>query len=567
MARNLTIPTRGRSPQPNTPKPQNLREALLAAFDPNAPVRQRSKSAETSPRSIKEFNPYASHIRNADLQEFIYKNNPDSHIPGNIKLAELREMADAIIHPQTVHSQVSQPRCKIPQSRATSPDCLELRSRSASPPLININNFNPYAPQIRKADLKNIILQIDSSYHVPSNVTLVELKNMTYRLIHPHRNLPQTSKDQNKRPQSRATSPARPGLRMRSALPALKNINTFDPYALHICKADLQEFILQIDPSSHIPSNTRRAELRDMAYRMIHPQSAPWHPSNVQASQSRASSPAQPGHRTRSASPAIISIKNFNPYAPHVKKADLMEVIFQIDPCSHVPSNIGLSALRDLVYQMIHPCTVNPQASNADKAPQSKLRNMAFRMIDPHDSLPQEDFEFDHFNPYDSNVQLSRLREFIFKMDPNCHIPSDVRLPHLCDLAYRLSSPSIQACPSAPAPSVNYSSVWYPSTSRKSQSPHRVQFSDQHMPITGKQNHSNVSSQKTFTHDAKIGNEYGQCSSGKSTANEDHNEISDESQDSNGSAGSKDNNNKFEVSSDDLSDSSKSIAQRGCLKK
>ncbi|CAH7686091.1 hypothetical protein PPACK8108_LOCUS20697 [Phakopsora pachyrhizi] len=87
------------------------------------------------------------------------------------------------------------------------------------------------------------------------------------------------------------------------------------------------------------------------------------------------------------------------------------------------------------------------------------------------------------------------------------------------------------------------------------------------MPFTGKQIHSNVSSQKTFTHDVEIGNEYGQCSSGKSTANEDHNEISDESQESNGSAGSKDNNNKFEVSSDDLSDSSKSIVQRGCLKK
>ncbi|KAI8444849.1 hypothetical protein BY996DRAFT_6425162 [Phakopsora pachyrhizi] len=740
-AYKLLHPTEDRPSRNYTPKPQNLREALLAAFDPNAPgmriadlkefitqlspgtpiptkirlgelreiacnlIRQRSKSAETSPRSIKEFNPYASHICKADLQEFIYKNNPDSHIPGNIMLAELREMANAIIHPQTVHSQVSQPRCKIPQSRATSPDCLELRSRSASPPLINIKNFNPYAPQIRKADLKNIILQIDSSYHVPSNVTLVELKNMTYRLIHPHCNLPQTSQDQNKRPwsragspaqpglrsrsalphlksiwnfdpyashickanlqevilqidpschipsntrlsklrdmvyrmihpqsvpalaskatkkrpQSRATSPARPGLRMRSALPALKNINTFDPYASHICKANLQEFILQIDPSSHIPSNTRRAELRDMAYRMIHPQSAPWHASNVQASQS-----TQPGHRTRLASPAIISIKNFDPYAPHIKKADLRKVIFQIDPCSHVPSNIGLSALRDLVYQMIHPCTVNPQASNADKAPKSRaaspaqselrlrsdqllsrsiknfdpyaphinkadlrevifqidsnsqipnnirlaeLRNMAFRMIHPHDSLPQEDFEFDHFDPYDSNVQLSHLREFIFKMDPNCHIPSDVRLPHLCDLTYRLLSPSNQACPSAPAPSVNYSLVWYPSTSRKSQSPHRVQFLDQHMTITGKQIHSNVSSQKTFTHDAEIGNEYGQCSSGKSTANEDHNEISDESQESNSSAGSKDNNNEFEVSSDDSSDSSKSIAQRGCLKK
>ncbi|KAI8450614.1 hypothetical protein BY996DRAFT_6417212 [Phakopsora pachyrhizi] len=702
MAHEVTYIPRGCAPLSNTPKPRNLREALLAAFDPNAPgmriadlkefitqlspgtpiptkvrlgelreiacnlIQQRSKSAETSPRSIKEFNPYASHIRKADLQEFIYKNNPDSRIPGNIMLAELREMADAIIHPQTVHSQVSQPRCKIPQSnssyhvpsnvtlvelknmtyrlihphrnlpqtsqdqnkrpqsRAGSPAQPGLRSRSALPHLKSIWNFDPYASHICKAYLQEVILQIDPSCHIPSNTRLSELRDMVYRMIHPQSVPALASKATKKRPQSRATSPACPGLRMRSALPALKNINTFDPYASHIRKADLQEFILQIDPSSHIPSNTRRAELRDMAYRMIHPQSAPRHASNVQASQSRASSPAQPGHRTRSASPAIISIKNFDPYAPHVKKADLREVIFQIDPCSHVPRNIGLSALRDLVYQMIHPCTVNPQASNADKVPQSRaaspaqselrlrsdqlpsrsiknfdpyaphinkadlrevifqidsnsqipnnirlaeLRNMAFRMIHPHDSLPQEDFEFDHFDPYDSNVQLSHLREFIFKMDPNCHIPSDVRLPHLCDLAYRLLSPSIQACPSAPAPSVNYSSVRYPSTSRKSQSPHRVQFSDQHMPFTGKQIHSNVSSQKTFTHDVEIGNEYGQCSSGKSTANEDHNEISDESQESNGSAGSKDNNNKFEVSSDDLSDSSKSIVQRGCLKK
>ncbi|KAI8449956.1 hypothetical protein BY996DRAFT_6417864 [Phakopsora pachyrhizi] len=529
-----------------------------------------------------------------------------------------------LIHPHCNIPQTSQDQNKRPWSRAGSPAQPGLRSRSALPHLKSIWNFDPYASHICKADLQEVILQIDPSCHIPSNTRLSELRDMVYMMIQPQSVPALASKATKKRPQSRATSPARPGLRMRSALPALKNINTFDPYASHIRKADLQEFILQIDPSSHIPSNTRRAELRDMAYRMIHPQSAPRHASNVQASQSRASSPARHGHRTRLASPAIVSIKNFNPYAPHVKKADLKEVIFQIDPSSHVPSNIGLSALRDLVYQMIHPCTVNPQASNADKAPQSRaaspaqselrlrsdqlpsrsikkfdpyaphinkadlrevifqidpnsqipnniqlaeLRNMAFRMIHPHDSLPQEDFEFYHFNPYDSNVQLSHLREFIFKMDPNFRIPSGVRLPHHHDLAYRLSSPSIQACPSAPAPSVNYSSVWYPSTTRKSQSPHRVQFSDQHMPITGKQIHSSFSSQKTFTHDAEIGNEYGQCSSGKSTANKDHNGISDESQESNGSAGSKDNKNKFEVSSDDLSDSSKSIAQRGCLKK
>ncbi|CAH7670249.1 hypothetical protein PPACK8108_LOCUS4962 [Phakopsora pachyrhizi] len=397
MAHELTYIPRGCAPLSNTPKPQNLREALLAAFDPNAPG-----------------------MRIADLKEFITQLSPGTPIPTKVRLGELQEIA-----------------CNL---RATSPDCLELRSRSASPPLINIKNFNPHAPQIRKADLKNIILQIDSSYHVPSNVTLVELKNMTYRLIHPHRNLPQTSQDQNKRPRSRATSPARPGLRMRSALPALKNINIFDPYALHICKADLQEFILQIDPSSHIPSNTRRAELRDMAYRMIHPQSGPGHASNVQASQSRASSPAQPGHRTRSASPAIISIKNFDPYAPHVKKADLREVIFQIDPCSHVPSNIGLSALRDLVYQMIHPRTVNPQASNADKAPQSRAASPAQSELRLRsDQLPSRSIK--NFDPYAPHINKADLREVIFQIDSNSQIPNNIRLAELRNMAFRMIHP------------------------------------------------------------------------------------------------------------------------------
>ncbi|CAH7686090.1 hypothetical protein PPACK8108_LOCUS20696 [Phakopsora pachyrhizi] len=277
------------------------------------------------PQNLPEFDPYSPSIHIADLRDFIYWMNPHVIIPNNFKLDDYRKTAYKLLHPT--------------EDRPS-------RNRSF------ITKFNPDDINLRISDLKEFINQVSPSTNIPEFITQL--------------------------------SPGTP-------IPT-------------------KEFILQIDPSSHIPSNTRRAELRDMAYRMIHPQT-------------------QPGHRTRSASPAIISIKNFDPYAPHVKKADLREVIFQIDPCSHVPRNIGLSALRDLVYQMIHPCTVNPQASNADKS-ELRLRS---------DQLPSRSIK--NFDPYAPHINKADLREVIFQIDSNSQIPNNIRLAELRNMAFRMIHP------------------------------------------------------------------------------------------------------------------------------
>ncbi|KAI8442890.1 hypothetical protein BY996DRAFT_6428619 [Phakopsora pachyrhizi] len=197
---------------------------------------------------------------------------------------------------------IEPPRGRSPKRRPASPARSGLRSRSASPPLRSIKDFNPYSSGVQKADLREVMLQINPSCHIPSNIRLAELRDMTYSMI----------------PRMLACHTVKEGLlepiviSIQAAIyPAIS--------ASRIKGHDLQ-YDPPIDPSCHIPSNIRLAELRDMTYSMIHPYASLPHSQrgSFETSRNRAASPARPGLRSRPVTPPSQSIKDFDPYSPNV---------------------------------------------------------------------------------------------------------------------------------------------------------------------------------------------------------------------------------------------------------
>ncbi|KAI8457071.1 hypothetical protein BY996DRAFT_6411933 [Phakopsora pachyrhizi] len=223
MALNLIETPQGRSPKRNgilhilslqdktrsaSPKPQELKDKFISEFDPDDPA-----------------------LRISDLKDFISKVDPNIQLHNRARLEELQDTACAMINTRGCSS----------QRRSASPACSGLRSRSATPLSQSIKDFDPYSPNVHMADLQK-------------------------RSFEPNRN-----SSNNQSSQTGSASPACSGLRSRSASPPLQSIKDFDPYSSGLQKADLQEAIFHIDPNCHIPSNMWLAELRDMAYSMIHP--------------------------------------------------------------------------------------------------------------------------------------------------------------------------------------------------------------------------------------------------------------------------------------------------------
>ncbi|CAH7684869.1 hypothetical protein PPACK8108_LOCUS19304 [Phakopsora pachyrhizi] len=455
---------------PNRVRLEELRDTARAIINtrgrysqrrPASPARSglRSRSASPPSRSIKDFNPYSSGVQKADLREVMLQIDPSCHIPSNIRLAELRDMTYSMIHPYASLPHSQRGSFGTNRNRSASPARSGLRSRSASPPSRSIKEFDPYSSGVHKADLREVMLQIDPSCHIPSNIRLAELRDMTHR----------------------SASPARSGLRSRSASPPSRSIKEFDPYSSGVHKADLREVMLQIDPSCHIPSNIRLAELRDMTYSMIHPYASLPHSQrgSFETNRNRSASPARSGLRSRSASPPSRSIKDFNPYSSGVQKADLREVMLQIDPSCHIPSNIRLAELRDMTYSMIHPYASLPHSqrgsfeTSRNRAASPARPGLRSRPVTP----PLQSIK--DFDPYSPNVHMADLREVVFQINPNCHIPCDIRLAELRNMVYSMIHPH---------PRLHKKST--SSGPRRTPSPRRVQFSRHHLPPSGQQSPS-----------------------------------------------------------------------------
>ncbi|KAI8462157.1 hypothetical protein BY996DRAFT_6563932 [Phakopsora pachyrhizi] len=343
-----------------SPKPQELKDKFISEFDPDDPA-----------------------LGISDLKDFISKFDVENP---NVQIADLKEF-------------LNQPQ--------------ELKDKF-------ISEFDPDDPALRIFDLKDFISKVDPNIQLHNRACLEELQDT-----------------------ARSTSPACSGLRSRSTSPPLQSIKNFDPYSSRVQKADLREAIFQIDPNCHIPSNIWLAELRDIAYIMIHPYARLPHSqkrsfetncncklvffgmvkaSNNKFFQTGAASPACSALRSRSASPHLQSIKDFDPYSPNVHMADLQEVMFQINPNCHIPSNIWLAELRDMAYSMIHPQTSLPHSPKRPVTP-----------------LLQSIKDFD---PYSPNVHMADLREVMFQIDPNCHIPSNIWLAELRNMAYSMIHPN-----------------------------------------------------------------------------------------------------------------------------
>ncbi|CAH7674683.1 hypothetical protein PPACK8108_LOCUS9606 [Phakopsora pachyrhizi] len=418
-----------------SPRPQELKDKFISEFDPDDPA-----------------------LRISDLKDFISKVDPNIQLPNRVRLEELRDTARAIINTRGRYS----------QRRPASPARSGLRSRSASPPLRSIKDFNPYSSGVQKADLREVMLQINPSCHIPSNIRLAELRDMTYSMIHPS----------------------------RSASPPSRSIKEFDPYSSGVHKADLREVMLQIDPSCHIPSNIRLAELRDMTYSMIHPYASLPHSQrgSFETNRNRSASPARSGLRSRSASPPSRSIKDFNPYSSGVQKADLREVMLQIDPSCHIPSNIRLAELRDMTYSMIHPYASLPHSqrgsfeTSRNRAASPARPGLRSRPVTP----PSQSIK--DFDPYSPNVHMADLREVVFQINPNCHIPCDIRLAELRNMVYSMIHPHPRLHKKVSSTShsaINFSKNQSTSSGpRRTPSPCRVQFSRHHLPPSGQQSPS-----------------------------------------------------------------------------
>ncbi|CAH7685343.1 hypothetical protein PPACK8108_LOCUS19843 [Phakopsora pachyrhizi] len=298
-----------------------------------------------------------------------------------------------------------------------------------------ISEFDPDDPALRIFDLKDFISKVDPNIQLHNRACLEELQDTARAMIN----------TRGCSSQRRSTSPACSGLRSRSTSPPLQSIKNFDPYSSRVQKADLREAIFQIDPNCHIPSNIWLAELRDIAYIMIHPYARLPHSqkrsfetncncklvffgmvkaSNNKFFQTGAASPACSALRSRSASPHLQSIKDFDPYSPNVHMADLQEVMFQINPNCHIPSNIWLAELRDMAYSMIHPQTSLPHSPKRSRPVTPLLQSIK------------------DFDPYSPNVHMADLREVMFQIDPNCHIPSNIWLAELRNMAYSMIHPN-----------------------------------------------------------------------------------------------------------------------------
>ncbi|CAH7687253.1 hypothetical protein PPACK8108_LOCUS22008 [Phakopsora pachyrhizi] len=226
---------------------------------------------------------------------------------------------------------------ETPQGR--SPKRNKTRSASPKPQELKdkfISEFDPDDPALRISDLKDFISKVDPNIQLHNRARLEELQDTACAMIN----------TRGCSSQRRSASPACSGLRSRSATPLsqsikdfdpyspnvhmadlsrsasppLQSIKDFDPYSSGLQKADLQEAIFHIDPNCHIPSNMWLAELRDMAYSMIHPYARLPHSqkrsfetncnrklvflgmvkaSNNQSSQTGAASPACSGLRSR----------------------------------------------------------------------------------------------------------------------------------------------------------------------------------------------------------------------------------------------------------------------------
>ncbi|CAH7686362.1 hypothetical protein PPACK8108_LOCUS21004 [Phakopsora pachyrhizi] len=470
---------------PNRVRLEELRDTARAIINtrgcysqrrPASPARSglRSRSASPPLRSIKDFNPYSSGVQKADLREVMLQIDPSCHIPSNIRLAELRDMTYSMIHPYASLPHSQRGSFGTNRNRSASPARSGLRSRSASPPSRSIKEFDPYSSGVHKADLREVMLQIDPSCHIPSNIRLAELRDMTYR----------------------SASPARSGLRSRSASPPSRSIKEFDPYSSGVHKADLREVMLQINPSCHIPSNIRLAELRDMTYSMIHPYASLPHSQrgSFETNCNRSASPARSGLRSRSASPPSRSIKDFNPYSSGIHKADLREVMLQINPSCHIPSNIRLAELRDMTYSMIHPYSSLPHSqrgsfeTSRNRAASPARPGLRSRPVTP----PSQSIK--DFDPYSPNVHMADLREVVFQINPNCHIPCDIRLAELRNMVYSMIHPHPRLHKKVSSTShsaINFSKNQSTSSGpRRTPSPRRVQFSRHHLPPSGQQSPS-----------------------------------------------------------------------------
>ncbi|KAI8458083.1 hypothetical protein BY996DRAFT_6411157, partial [Phakopsora pachyrhizi] len=499
MALNLIEPPRGRSPKrkfdpddpalrisdlkdfiskvdpniqlPNRVRLEELRDTARAIINTRGSSRnsQQNKASRTSRMALNLIEPPRGR---SPKRRFISKVDPNIQLPNRVRLEELRDTARAIINTRGRYSQRNQD--------------LPHLLRGASRTLIRI------LPGVQKADLREVMLQIDPSCHIPSNIRLAELRDMTYSMIHPYASLPHSQRGSFGTNRNRSASPARSGLRSRSASPPSRSIKEFDPYSSGVHKADLREVMLQIDPSCHT-SNIRLAELRDMTYSMIHPYASLPHSQRGSFGTNRNHKlvflEIDPPHLldlalSRSASPPSRSIKEFDPYSSGVHKADLREVMLQIDPSCHIPSNIRLAELRDMTYSMIHPYASLPHSQEGLLKPiviidpschipsnirLAELRDMTYSMIHPYASLPHSQrgsFETSRnraasparpglrsrpvtppsqsikdFDPYSPNVHMADLREVVFQINPNCHIPCDIRLAELRNMVYSMIHP------------------------------------------------------------------------------------------------------------------------------
>ncbi|CAH7690943.1 hypothetical protein PPACK8108_LOCUS26437 [Phakopsora pachyrhizi] len=135
------------------------------------------------------------------------------------------------------------------------------------------------------------MFQINPNCHIPSNIRLAELRDMTYSMIHPYASLPHSQRGSFETNSNRAASPACPGLRSRLVTPPLQSIKDFDsyspnvhraelsqiltsgfqdfdPYAADVQVSDLKDYIYTINPHYQIPSGISFAKLCNLAFRL-----------------------------------------------------------------------------------------------------------------------------------------------------------------------------------------------------------------------------------------------------------------------------------------------------------
>ncbi|KAI8446234.1 hypothetical protein BY996DRAFT_6422848 [Phakopsora pachyrhizi] len=109
------------------------------------------------------------------------------------------------------------------------------------------------------------MFQINPNCHIPSNIRLAELRDMTYSMIHPYASLPHSQRG------SFETNSNRKKLRLlfahRSQI-LTSGFQDFDPYAADVQVSDLKDYIYTIDPHYQIPSGISFAKLCNLAFRL-----------------------------------------------------------------------------------------------------------------------------------------------------------------------------------------------------------------------------------------------------------------------------------------------------------